>query len=263
MLDDQTAPARSLSSRLRALLLRRASRPDDSRAHAREALHPVVTRTVSSRLRGTQDREGRVGNVPFPGLPALRRGDRERFWRLLSGDLSGLDLVCVMVDGVHFAEQLLVVAMGIAIDGNKHPLALVEGSTETRPSSPSFSSRCVSGASTSPARRCSSSTARRRSRRQGGLRPPGDRAANCTRSEMSRTSAEGARPHRRPKSAPPTRGADALRRGRAHRSPASCRGTTPALREAREGLRETLVIYRSASRRPLPAPFARRTPSSR
>jgi transposase-like protein len=49
---------------------------------------------------------------------------------LLAADLSGLDLVCLMVDGVHFAEHCCVVALGIAIDGTKHPLALVEGSTE-------------------------------------------------------------------------------------------------------------------------------------
>ena len=49
---------------------------------------------------------------------------------LLVGDLSGLDLVVLMVDGVHFADHLVVVAMGIAIDGTKHPLALAEGSTE-------------------------------------------------------------------------------------------------------------------------------------
>jgi transposase-like protein len=35
-----------------------------------------------------------------------------------------------MVDGVHFAEHLVVVAMGIGIDGTKHPLAPAEGSTE-------------------------------------------------------------------------------------------------------------------------------------
>jgi putative transposase len=35
-----------------------------------------------------------------------------------------------MVDGVHFGEHCCVVALGIAIDGTKHPLALVEGSTE-------------------------------------------------------------------------------------------------------------------------------------
>jgi putative transposase len=35
-----------------------------------------------------------------------------------------------MVDGVHFGEHTCVVALGIGIDGTKHPLALVEGSTE-------------------------------------------------------------------------------------------------------------------------------------
>ncbi len=49
---------------------------------------------------------------------------------LLAGDLSSLDLVAVMIDGVHFADHLCVVALGIDIDGVKHPLALVEGSTE-------------------------------------------------------------------------------------------------------------------------------------
>jgi putative transposase len=49
---------------------------------------------------------------------------------LLAADLSGLDLVALMIDGVYFAEHLCVVALGIDIDGVKHPLALVEGSTE-------------------------------------------------------------------------------------------------------------------------------------
>src|SRR4051794_41373530 len=35
-----------------------------------------------------------------------------------------------MVDGVHFGEHTCVVALGIDIDGAKHPLSLVEGSTE-------------------------------------------------------------------------------------------------------------------------------------
>ena len=49
---------------------------------------------------------------------------------LLSADLSGLDLVALMIDGVHFAESCCVVAVGIDIEGTKHPLALVEGSTQ-------------------------------------------------------------------------------------------------------------------------------------
>src|SRR5512132_1322875 len=49
---------------------------------------------------------------------------------LLTRDLSGLDLVALLVDGVHFAEHCCVVALGIDLDGAKHPLALVEGATE-------------------------------------------------------------------------------------------------------------------------------------
>jgi putative transposase len=41
-----------------------------------------------------------------------------------------VDLVAVMVDGVHFGEHCCVVALGVGVDGTKHPLALVEGSTE-------------------------------------------------------------------------------------------------------------------------------------
>ena len=49
---------------------------------------------------------------------------------LLAKDLTELDLVALMIDGVHFADHLCVVALGIDIEGTKHPLALVEGSTE-------------------------------------------------------------------------------------------------------------------------------------
>jgi putative transposase len=49
---------------------------------------------------------------------------------LLAADLSKLDLVCLLVDGVHFGEHTCVVALGIDLDGTKHPLALVEGATE-------------------------------------------------------------------------------------------------------------------------------------
>jgi putative transposase len=49
---------------------------------------------------------------------------------LMSRDLSGLDLVAFMVDGVHFGESTCVVALGIDADGVKHPLGVEEGSTE-------------------------------------------------------------------------------------------------------------------------------------
>jgi transposase-like protein len=49
---------------------------------------------------------------------------------LLAADLSSLDLVVIMIDGVHFAGHCCVVAMGIDSDGIKHPLAVLEGDTE-------------------------------------------------------------------------------------------------------------------------------------
>lgn len=49
---------------------------------------------------------------------------------LMAADLSELDVVALMIDGVHFAGHLCVVALGIGIDGTKHPLGVVEGDTE-------------------------------------------------------------------------------------------------------------------------------------
>jgi putative transposase len=49
---------------------------------------------------------------------------------LLAQDLSGLDLVALLVDGIRVAEHTCVVALGITLDGTKVPLAPAEGATE-------------------------------------------------------------------------------------------------------------------------------------
>jgi transposase-like protein len=49
---------------------------------------------------------------------------------MMRSDLSTVELVALMIDGVHFANHLCVVALGISIDGTKIPLAVVEGDTE-------------------------------------------------------------------------------------------------------------------------------------
>jgi transposase-like protein len=49
---------------------------------------------------------------------------------LVARRLDDLDLVAFMVDGVHFGEHTCVVALGIGIDGVKHPLGVEEGATE-------------------------------------------------------------------------------------------------------------------------------------
>ncbi|MGH3260501.1 MAG: IS256 family transposase, partial [Trebonia sp.] len=49
---------------------------------------------------------------------------------LMAAPLGEIDLVALMIDGINFGEHLCVCALGIGIDGVKHPLALVEGDTE-------------------------------------------------------------------------------------------------------------------------------------
>ncbi len=44
--------------------------------------------------------------------------------------LDSLDLVGLILDGVHMGEHCLIVALGIAADGQKHALGLWDGSTE-------------------------------------------------------------------------------------------------------------------------------------
>jgi hypothetical protein len=49
-------------------------------------------------------------------------------WQTTS--LEGLDLVGLLIDGLHIGEHCLIVALGIAADGQKHALGLWDGSTE-------------------------------------------------------------------------------------------------------------------------------------
>ena len=44
--------------------------------------------------------------------------------------LNELDLVAILIDGIHLGKQVLVVALGIATSGEKHVLGLWQGATE-------------------------------------------------------------------------------------------------------------------------------------
>ena len=57
-------------------------------------------------------------------------GTQRRLIELMRRDLSGLALVALMIDGVHFAEHVVLAAVGIASNGQKHVLGLREGATE-------------------------------------------------------------------------------------------------------------------------------------
>jgi len=44
--------------------------------------------------------------------------------------LDGLDLVAILIDGIHLGQQVLVMALGIETSGEKHVLGLWQGATE-------------------------------------------------------------------------------------------------------------------------------------
>ena len=55
---------------------------------------------------------------------------RARVTAWLAQPLDGLDVRVVLIDGLHFRDHVILLALGIAADGHKHVLALREGTTE-------------------------------------------------------------------------------------------------------------------------------------
>lgn len=55
----------------------------------------------------------------------------ERLKEWMAADLSKLDLLVIQIDGIHIKEDLmLLAAVGVDGNGDKHPLGVVEGATE-------------------------------------------------------------------------------------------------------------------------------------
>jgi transposase-like protein len=55
---------------------------------------------------------------------------QEQLTQWLARPLGELDLAAVMIDGIHFRDRVILLALGIDAQGNKHVLGLREGSTE-------------------------------------------------------------------------------------------------------------------------------------
>ena len=103
---------------------------------------PLHRRVVEQMLVGVATRQYACSLEPVPA-PVVSRGTSKsavsrRFvaktraqletWQ--SRPLDGLDLVGLVLDGVHVGEHCLILALGIAADGQKHALGLWEGATE-------------------------------------------------------------------------------------------------------------------------------------
>jgi transposase-like protein len=103
---------------------------------------PLNRRVVEQMLIGVATRRYARSLEPLPA-PMRSRGTSKsavsrRFvtktvaqltaWQTAS--LEALDLVGLLIDGVHIGEHCLIVALGIGADGQKHALGLWDGSTE-------------------------------------------------------------------------------------------------------------------------------------
>jgi transposase-like protein len=103
---------------------------------------PLDRRVVEQMLVGVATRQYARSLEPLPAETQSRGASKSsvsrRFvaktaaqldaWR--ATPLDNLDLVGLILDGVHIGDHCLIVALGIAADGEKHALGLWEGSTE-------------------------------------------------------------------------------------------------------------------------------------
>ena len=101
----------------------------DGRLALRDMMRGVSTRDygegVEGFLRG-------YGMTRSSVSRAFVRASEAKLQELLERDLSKLKLAALFMDGVGFQGHLLVVAMGVDTEGNKHALGLWQGATENQ-----------------------------------------------------------------------------------------------------------------------------------
>jgi putative transposase len=119
---------RAGSAHLAGVRWDRAVGPARGGADAGQAVHPPLPpwlEPVGSRAEPASSGTSRSA-VSRRFVAATERALAE----LLAADLSGLELVALLIDGIRVADHTCVVALGITLDGTKVPLALAEGATE-------------------------------------------------------------------------------------------------------------------------------------
>ena len=129
--------------RLRSLAGREVSLPSWQAAQAEDwlgrwAMNLMLINVSTRKLRrAARLPEGDLPAVPGDGTSKSAASRRfvalsaQRMSEWMNSDLSQLDLVAIQIDGLHVGDDLvLIAALGIDADGEKHPLGLMEGATE-------------------------------------------------------------------------------------------------------------------------------------
>jgi transposase-like protein len=103
---------------------------------------PLYERAVEQMVVGVSTRKYHRSLEPIPDEPRARGASKSAVSRRfvaatetqmgqwLARDLADLDLAVLMLDGVYVADHVMLVALGIDVDGNKHVLGVREGATE-------------------------------------------------------------------------------------------------------------------------------------
>jgi len=106
------------------------------------ARDPLTERAVEQMLLGVSSRRYARSLEPLPdpievhGVSKSAVSERfvvgtaKKLAELMRRKLHGLKLIAVMIDGVRFADHVVLAAVGIDINGKKHVLGLREGATE-------------------------------------------------------------------------------------------------------------------------------------
>ena len=88
----------------------------------RPSRNAEATRT---RWRSSQSRCRQRGQEPEREISRrFVEGTRRRLVKLQRRDLSKLSLAVLMIDGIHFEDHVVLVALGFENDGKKHVLGL-------------------------------------------------------------------------------------------------------------------------------------------
>jgi transposase-like protein len=125
--------------RVRSVAEQELALPSFRWASGRDALDRATWEAIASGV-ATRGYEGMQPDLPegVRGRASSRSAVSRRFVALsqkklsecLSRSLADLDLWAVMIDGIAFLDRMVLVALGIASDGQKHVLGLWEGTTE-------------------------------------------------------------------------------------------------------------------------------------
>jgi putative transposase len=103
---------------------------------------PLDAATIASMAAGVSTRRYRTTLDPLPAHEAAAAVSKsavsrrfvalssERLQQWLASRLEHVKLPVVMIDGIHFKERVVVVALGFDTEGRKHVLGMREGSTE-------------------------------------------------------------------------------------------------------------------------------------